>query len=169
MLRCHLSILIHPTAPLQEFGSDPFGSMQGGGFLGRRLFQADPFAASAGGLDPFASAAGSDPFASTAGSGPSAAGSGGGSADPFAGGSSGSGSDPFAAGSTGGGTDPFAAGSAGDPFAPSSDGSGGASDSLAAAAEAALGVAWDLGGGWFSGMSGGEGRDERFGWAAGCG
>ena len=76
--------------------------------------------------------------------------------DPFGGSSSGgggSGGDPFASGGSGGGGDPFAS-SGGDPFDPF--GSSSASDPLAAAGAGASDVPWDLGGGWMSGMGGGE-------------
>ncbi|PSC71157.1 Six-hairpin glycosidase [Micractinium conductrix] len=81
-----------------------------------------------GGVDPFAS----DPFSAGGGRGGSSGGDRGGP-DPFAVGSS-AGGDPF--GSTAG--DPFAD-SSGDPTAGTTEVSG-----------------WDLGGGWFSGMSGGN-------------
>lgn len=132
-----------PQDPLSEFG-DLFG--------GRRLLQADPFAG-----DPFGGGAGgaspmpADPFG---GGSPSAAGS---SPDPFA--SSGSGgADPFGGGGGGGsGIDPFAS----DPFAASNSTGGGNGTGPVDVG------AWDLGGGWWSGMGGGEGR--RLTWGDGAG
>ncbi|PRW56955.1 Six-hairpin glycosidase [Chlorella sorokiniana] len=122
-----------PNGTLDGFGAlDTFGDF--GDLFGRRLFQADAMA---------------DPFAAGGATGASSSGA---AVDPFAA-ASGLGGDPFAAGSgsgAGGGADPFAAGGSGsaDPFATST------SSTSDAAAAAIADVAWDLGGGWMSGMAG---------------
>lgn len=118
--------LNHLPSPCQSF--DTFGDF--GNLFGRRLFQADAL---------------TDPFAAPGGTG---AGNSAAASDPFAAASS-SGGDPFAAGSGGGSADPFAAAGGGstDPFATST--------STDAAAAAIADVAWDLGGGFISGMAGG--------------
>ncbi|KAI7842235.1 hypothetical protein COHA_004148 [Chlorella ohadii] len=116
-----------PNGTLDGFGAlDTFGDF--GNLFGRRLFQADPFAA-AGGSGGNSAGAAADPFAAASGLG----------GDPFAAGSGG-GADPFAAGGSGGSADPFATSTSTDP----------------AAAAAIADVAWDLGGGWMSGMAGGN-------------
>ena len=106
---------------------DSFGTF--GDLFGRRLMQQ---------ADPFAAAASGDPFGSSGGSG--------GSADPFAGSSGSGGADPFASSGGSGSGDAF------DPFGSSSS-SGSSPD---AATAGASNVPWDLGGGWMSGMAGGE-------------
>ena len=137
LLCCVLISLTHLPPPCQSF--DTLGDF--GNLFGRRLFQADALA------DPFAA-----PGGSTGASNSAAA------TDPFAA-ASGSGGDPFAAGS-GGGADPFAAASGGsaDPFATST--------STDAAAAAIADVAWDLGGGFISGMAGGACVGGSWGHAA---